>query len=126
MGIHKSTLHDDIKSEALLAHFNAVKPYLTAKNMGSRVKLRMNHTDTNREMISSMMDVIRFDERRFSVMTNTRKYYLEADEQESHRTTKSKSFQLRSCFGCSRSSQVAQKSKSMVQWKDRSIAFYKK
>lgn len=66
--------------------------------MENRVTFCMDHTATDQEMFSSMMDVIHTDEKCFFITKNTRKYYRKADEKEPHRPTKSKRLSIEVMF----------------------------
>ena len=97
-GIPKSTFHGIIKSGAIRAHSNAVKPYLTPENMDSRVEFCKRHIDMDRAQFHDMMDVIHVDEKWFYMTQNSRKYYILEGEKEPHRTTKSKRFSTKVMF----------------------------
>jgi hypothetical protein len=97
-GIPKSTFHGIIKSGAIRAHSNAVKPYLTPENMDSRVEFCKRHIDMDRAQFHDMMDVIHVDEKWFYMTQNSRKCYILEGEKEPHRATKSKRFSTKVMF----------------------------
>ena len=50
------------------------------------------------KMFNEMMDVVHVDEKWFYMTQNTRRYYLAPDEEEPHRTTKSKRYSTKVMF----------------------------
>ena len=98
MGISSTTLHARIKEGLIRTHKNSVKPFLTDKNIQSRLEFCLDHVQTDAMMFKEMMDVVHVDEKWFYMNQNRRRYYLGPDEEDPHRTTKSKRFGTKVMF----------------------------
>ena len=98
LSVPKSSLFRSIKRGEIRSHSSSVKPFLTETNMAERVEFCKSHINTERGIFHSMMDVIHVDEKWFYMTKNTRKYYLGREEEEPHRTTKSKRFSTKVMF----------------------------
>ena len=66
--------------------------------MEARIEFCRSNINMERGLFNEMMDVIHVDEKWFYMTQNSRKYYLGPDEEEPHRTTKSKRFPTKVMF----------------------------
>jgi len=98
LGIPVATLHAHLKEGQIRSHTNAVKPFLTEQNVKARLELCLKHVQMESKMFNEMMDVIHVDEKWFYMTQNMRRYYLVSDEEEPHRTTKSKRYSTKVMF----------------------------
>lgn len=103
MGVSPTTLHRRILEGIIKRHTNALKPYLTEENKIDRLAycLSMINQSTIGEgdpLFLSQFDRVHFDEKWFYLTEESGTYYLAADEEEPHRTTKSKRFILKVMF----------------------------
>mmetsp|Transcript_19480 Transcript_19480/g.28657 ORF Transcript_19480/g.28657 Transcript_19480/m.28657 type:complete len:248 (-) Transcript_19480:593-1336(-) len=98
LGIPVATLHARLKEGQIRSHTNAVKPFLTEQNVKARLEFCLKHVQMESKMFNEMMDVIHVDEKWFYMTQNMRRYYLVSDEEEPHRTTKSKRYSTKVMF----------------------------
>ncbi|KAK9740430.1 hypothetical protein RND81_03G034600 [Saponaria officinalis] len=96
MNLNPSTVPRLVQKGKIRSHSNAIKPQLTEKNKHERMQWVLNHMsgiNTNgRISFEEMYDVVHIDEKWFYMTRLSQKYYLLPDEQEPHRTCKSKRF----------------------------------
>ncbi|XP_050233452.1 uncharacterized protein LOC126681939 [Mercurialis annua] len=95
LNISKSTFHRRIKEGSIQAHSNSLKPYLTDQNMKSRLKFCLSMVDgsaINNPRFLDMNNQIHIDEKWYYMSRISNKYYLHPNEEEPHRTCKSKRF----------------------------------
>ncbi|KAL7158342.1 hypothetical protein ABFS83_02G136600 [Erythranthe nasuta] len=92
----KSTLFRRLKSGDIRRHSNAIKPYLKEENKRSRLQfcLSMLEGDYTQHdpLFSGMYNIIHIDEKWFNLTKKSEHYYLLPDEEDPHRTCKSKNF----------------------------------
>jgi hypothetical protein len=96
LGINKTTLIRLLKAGVIRRNSNALKPYLKDDNKVSRLKYCLSMLD-DRSMshdprFKSMHNIVFIDEKWFYMTKKSTNYYLLPDEDEPHRTCKSKNF----------------------------------
>ncbi|XP_074352653.1 uncharacterized protein LOC141691797 [Apium graveolens] len=83
-------------------HSNSIKPFLTDKNKRSRVEFCLSMLDKNsfpnNPQFVNMENIIHIDEKWFYLTKKSENYYLVVDEEEPHRTCKSKNFVVKVMF----------------------------
>lgn len=96
LDINKTSLIRLQKAGVIRRHSSAIKPYLKDENMIARLKFCLSMLDDSSmphdPMFKSMHDIVFIDEKWFYITKNSTNYYLLADEDEPHRTCKSKNF----------------------------------
>lgn len=102
--IPKSSLFDAKTEGVIMRHSSSVKPALTEKNKLDRLRYALSFIRTigmNRKTVfSSMMNYIHIDEKWFYLTKEKQNYYLTPDEEQPHRTVKSKRFIPKVMFLC--------------------------
>ncbi|OMO77902.1 hypothetical protein COLO4_24961 [Corchorus olitorius] len=90
--ISKSTLHRLLKIGAILRHSSPLRPNLTFENKIARLRFCLKMLESNDSTFKGMYDTIHIDEKWFYLIRKSVNYYLLPDEEEPHRTCKSKNF----------------------------------
>jgi len=83
-----------LKKGIIRRHSNSIKPFLKEENKRSRLEfcLSMLEGIPHDPMFNSMHNIIHIDEKWFYLTKKSENYYLLSDEDEPHRTCKSKNF----------------------------------
>jgi hypothetical protein len=95
LNLSASTVHARIKEGILKPHSNALKPFLTEENKKARLRFCISmviSSPTHDPVFQDMMNIVHIDEKWFYMTETTKRVYLAADENEPHRTCKSKRF----------------------------------
>jgi len=105
LGISKSTLHRYLQQGLLRRHSNSIKPYLTDANKMARLRWAVDMVDQGSSScgdprFKGLFDHVFIDEKWFFLTQKSENYYLLPDEDESHRTCKSKNYIPRLMFLC--------------------------
>ncbi|OMO51560.1 hypothetical protein COLO4_37623 [Corchorus olitorius] len=92
----ESTVQRRVKSGSIRKHSNAIKPDLTPENKIERMKFSHSMIDKTSiphdPIFEGMYDVIHIDEKWFYMTKTLETYYLAPNEENPHRTCKSKNF----------------------------------
>ncbi|XP_057796058.1 uncharacterized protein LOC131012156 [Salvia miltiorrhiza] len=104
LGVSKSLLHQWVKEKKLKPHTNAIKPFLTTQNKLCRLRWSLKQLSGVSEdgfiPFQSMYNTIHIDEKWFYLTKTNDRYYLLPDEEEPHRTCKSKRHIEKIMFMC--------------------------
>ncbi|KAK9749988.1 hypothetical protein RND81_02G164200 [Saponaria officinalis] len=96
IGCPESTIQRLVKKEKIRAHSNAIKPFLTDENMKARVKFVLSKilpgSVPRNPTFECMYNYVHINEKWFYMSRTDQKYYLLPDEDEPHRTCKSKRY----------------------------------
>ncbi|XP_047961430.1 uncharacterized protein LOC125206185 [Salvia hispanica] len=97
LGVSKMTICRWVKEGQLKPHTSAVKPHLTEVNKLARLKwclsqLQPNISSAGKVAYNEMRNVVHIDEKWFYLTKSADRYYLLPDEEEPHRSCKSKRF----------------------------------
>lgn len=103
IGVSKSTLHRRIIEGIIKRHTNALKPYLTDANKASRLAYAVEQINESTltggdPHFFSQWDRVHIDEKWFYLTEECGTFYLASDEEDPHRTGKSKRFILKVMF----------------------------
>lgn len=104
LNIPKTSLVRLHKAGVIRRHTNTLKPYLKEDNMIARLKFCLSMIDENSlpndPRFISMHNIVFIDEKWFYITRNKVTNYLHVDEEEPHRTCKSKNFISKVMFLC--------------------------
>ena len=96
LGVPKSTMHKRIKEGVMRPTSNPVKPFLTDANKLSRLQHCISMLDPasfgGASEFKGMFYTIHIDEKWFYMSRTSNRYYMLPEEEEPHRTCKSKRF----------------------------------
>lgn len=96
MKVPKSTLHKRIKEGMIRPHSNALKPYLSEENKIARLHFCISMLEPRnlqtQPIFKDMHNYVHIDEKWFYMTKASQKYYLLPEEEQPHRTCKSKRF----------------------------------
>ncbi|MFI5421695.1 MAG: hypothetical protein ACHQ1H_12070 [Nitrososphaerales archaeon] len=103
LGLSKSTVHRRVMAGIIKRHTNALKPFLTEENKIARIKFALSMIDpatvlSDSPHFHSQLDHVHLDEKWFYLTEERGRFYLAADEEDPHRTSKSKRFILKVMF----------------------------
>ncbi|GJM86927.1 hypothetical protein PR202_ga02830 [Eleusine coracana subsp. coracana] len=102
--VGKAKLIRYMRKGLLRRHSNNIKPYLTEANKKTRLQWCVNMIDqestSNDQRFKALFDHVYIDEKWFFLTQNSAKYYLLPDEDDPHRTSKSKNYIPRLMFLC--------------------------
>jgi hypothetical protein len=94
LGVSKKTLLKHIKEGNLRRHTSSIKPHLTDANKKARLQWCVNMLDHeslhDNPKFKSLFDHVFIDEKWFFLTRKSERYYLLPDEDDPHRTCKSK------------------------------------
>ena len=100
--VSTSVLSRNLKSGDIRRHSNAIKPFLSEENKKGRLQFCLDMLDKESlphdPKFHDMQNVIHIDEKWFDLSKKCETYYLLADEEEPHRTCKSKNFVTKVMF----------------------------
>lgn len=96
-GMSKSTMHARVQEGAMRRHTSTMKPFLTDRNKIERLRfclfmINPYSTISGEYFFNDMMNVIHMDEKWFNITETTAGFYLLPQEEDPHRTAKSKRF----------------------------------
>ncbi|GJN31577.1 hypothetical protein PR202_gb19991 [Eleusine coracana subsp. coracana] len=104
LGVSKSKVMRFMRKGLVRRHYNKIKPYLTAANKKSRLQWSVDMIDPdstpNDPHFLDLFDHVFIDEKWFFLTQKSSKYYLLPDEDDPHRTSKSKNYIPRLMFLC--------------------------
>ena len=104
LNIPKTSLVRLHKVGVIRRHTNTLKPYLKEDNMIARLRFCLSMIDKNSlphdPKFISMHNIVFIDEKWFYITRNKVTNYLHVDEEEPHRTCKSKNFISKVMFLC--------------------------
>ncbi|KAL6901930.1 hypothetical protein ACP4OV_004806 [Aristida adscensionis] len=104
LGISKSKIMRFLRKGLLRRHSNTIKPYLTTANKKGRLQWCVDMIDPdstpNDPWFKDLFDHVFIDEKWFFLTQKSSKYYLLPDEDDPHRTSKSKNYIPRLMFLC--------------------------
>ena len=96
LDVPKSTLHRRIKDGMIRPHSNALKPYLSEPNKRARLQFCLSKLEPStlevQPTFKNMYNFVHIDEKWFYLSRESERYYLLPNEDEPHRTCKSKRF----------------------------------
>ncbi|KAF7112452.1 hypothetical protein RHSIM_RhsimUnG0227600 [Rhododendron simsii] len=97
MKVPKTTIHRRIKEGKIRPHSNALKPYLSEQAKKARLQfclsmLEPSEDESQPRKFKSMYNYVHIDEKWFYMTKEAESYYLLPEEEEPHRTCKSKRF----------------------------------
>ncbi|GJM93286.1 hypothetical protein PR202_ga09831 [Eleusine coracana subsp. coracana] len=96
LGVNNSKIMRYICKGLFRRHYNKIKPYLTAANKKSRLQWCVDmidpHSTPNDPHFKDLFDHVFIDEKWFFLTQKSAKYYLLPDEDDPHRTNKSKNY----------------------------------
>ncbi|MFI5421594.1 MAG: hypothetical protein ACHQ1H_11555 [Nitrososphaerales archaeon] len=102
LNVSKSTLHRRVREGLIKRHSSALKPYLTVENKRARlayaISMLEESTLASSPVFKGGFDRVHIDEKWFYLTEENGIFYLVADEEEPHRTGKSKRFILKVMF----------------------------
>ncbi|KAF7142618.1 hypothetical protein RHSIM_Rhsim05G0119600 [Rhododendron simsii] len=94
--VPKSTLHQPIKEGEIRPHTNPLKPNLSDQNKIARLHFCLSMLEPNslqtQPMFKAMYNYVHIDEKWFYMTKESERYYVLPDEDQPHRTCKSKRF----------------------------------
>ncbi|KAK9668321.1 hypothetical protein RND81_13G051400 [Saponaria officinalis] len=96
MGCSESTIQRLVKKRKIRSHSNAIKPFLTDQNMKAKVSFVLSKILPQRVPINPtfecLYNYVHIDEKWFYMTRTSQRYYLLPEEENPHRTCKSKRF----------------------------------
>lgn len=96
LSIAKSTVHRRIKEGLIRPHSNALKPYLSEECKKARLRFCLSMLEPNtletQPRFKDMYNYVHIDEKWFYMSKEAERYYILPNENEPHRTCKSKRF----------------------------------
>lgn len=96
LSIGKTTLHRNLQEGRIKRHTNPLRPYLKDDNKKARLQFCISMLEENGihhdPIFSSLENTVFIDEKWFYMTKKSETYYLLGDEEEPHRTCKSKNF----------------------------------
>lgn len=97
INVFTSAVFKATKSQTILRHSSAIKPFLTPQNEMDRLRFCLSHVRENNLFID-MYNHVHIDEKWFYMTQNDRTYYLAPGEDPPHRTSKSKRYTTKVMF----------------------------
>ena len=96
MKLSTSILSKNLKKGVIRRHNSQTKPILNEDNKKARLRFRLSMLDKNslpcKLKFMNMYNIIHIDEKWFNMSKTIETYYIMTDEEEPHRTCKSKNF----------------------------------
>ncbi|GJN06793.1 hypothetical protein PR202_ga24555 [Eleusine coracana subsp. coracana] len=96
LGVSKSKIMRYMRKGLVRRHYNKIKPYLTAANKKSQLQWCVDMIDPdstpNDPHFKDLFDHVFIDEKWFFLTQKSSKYYLLPEEDDPHRTSKSKNY----------------------------------